>query len=274
MARFFAVGMRGLFSKILKLSIQHQNVTEMIQLNGQFVPINPSEFRNQFTAHIKVGLGTGSKDQQAQRIMGLMQVMQAGIPMQIVGPENVAEAIKLYAEANEFKNPERFVHPQPTGMPDPQQFQQLKQQAMQHIQQLTEQNAQLTQQNQQLQLQVRDKSQELQIRAQEAQLKAQQKPEAPEPFDHANWTKLHIDAAKADSAIQIAEYNAVTARMAQQATERFEGVEQAQTDAQIALDADQQVFGQHHDVARYALDQQAQEAAQQQAAQQPQGGAA
>jgi hypothetical protein len=149
MARFFAVGMKQLFAKMLKLAVRHQDREEMMQVNGgEWVAVNPSEWRDQFNVKINVGLGTGSKEQQAQRIIGLFQTQLQAAPFGIVGPENIAETVRLYAEANEFSNPERFVSPQPTGMPPtPQAYQQEKQQVMQQLQQMQEALQQASEEN-------------------------------------------------------------------------------------------------------------------------------
>jgi hypothetical protein len=151
-ARHFAVGMRKIFAKMLKLAIQYQNQPEMVALGGQFVPINPGEFKNQLRTKINVGLGTGTKEQQSARILGLMQMMQGvGVPAGVVRPQHLAEAIRLYVEANEFRNPERFVDPEPTGMPpNPQAFQQMQQQVEQDMAKLREQLQQLSQENESL----------------------------------------------------------------------------------------------------------------------------
>lgn len=172
MARFFGIGMRKLFAKMLKLSIQHQNVPEMVQIGGQFVPINPGEFRNQFHVKINVGLGSGSKEQLAARIMGLMGVLQQGAAAGVVRPQHVSEAIRLYVEANEFKNPERFVDPEPTGLPaNPQQFQQMQQQVQQQLQQLQEQLQQATQENEALKAEKASKQGDLMLKAKELEQK-------------------------------------------------------------------------------------------------------
>lgn len=171
MARFFGVGMKQLFAKILKLATRHQDIQEIVNVAGQFIPINPSEWRNQFNVKIKVGLGTGSKEQQAARVMGLMQIMQPGVQMGVVGPENIAEAIRLYVEANEFKNPERFVSPQPTGMPpNPQAYQQEKQQVMQQMGQMQEQLQQVAQENEGLKAEARSKEGALALQAEKIAL--------------------------------------------------------------------------------------------------------
>jgi hypothetical protein len=173
-ARFFAVGVKGLFAKMLKLAIQHQKQAEMVKLGGQWVPINPQEWRDQFNVKIKVGLGTGSKEQQAARIMGLIQAMQLGVPLGIVGPQQVAEALKLYVEANEFKNPERFVLPEPQGMPpNPQAYEAEKQQAMAQMQDLQQQLQQAQQDNDAMKSDHSLKMAELEQKAQQADQKHQ-----------------------------------------------------------------------------------------------------
>lgn len=175
MARFFAVGMKQLFAKMLKLAVKHQDREEQMQVaGGEWVALNPSEWRDQFSVKINVGLGTGSKEQQAQRILGLLQTQLQGAQFGVVGPENIAETIRLYAAANEFSNPERFVSPQPTGMPPtPQAYQEEKQGAMQQMQQMQEElqrlgqdNAKLTAENQMAKLDVKA----AQIDAKEKQL--------------------------------------------------------------------------------------------------------
>jgi len=134
MARMFAVGMKGLFSKMLKLAVQFQDKAEMMQVNGSWVAVNPSEWKDQFNTTIKVGLGTGSKEQLAARVMGLMQVQMQAAQFGVITPAQIAETVKLYVQAAEFKEPERFVSPEPSGMPpNPQAFQQMQQQQQQQM---------------------------------------------------------------------------------------------------------------------------------------------
>ncbi len=171
MARFFGVGMRKLFSKMLKLAIQHQNVEEMVKINGQFVPINPSEFKNQYHVKINVGLGSGSKEQQAQRIMGLIQVQQLGVQAGVVRPQHLAESIRLYVEANEFKNPERFVDQEPTGMPpNPQAFQQMQAQVQQQMQGMQQEIQRLGQENEGLKAEQANKQAEFELNSRKIDL--------------------------------------------------------------------------------------------------------
>lgn len=170
-ARHFAIGVRKLFAKMLKLAIKYQNAVEMVALNGQFVPINPSEFRDQFRVKINVGLGTGTKEQQSARIMALMQMLtQVGAPAGVVRPEHIAEAIRLYVEANEFKQPERFVDPAPQGPPP--QVQQMMQQAQEQMGRMQQELQRLAQENAQLKLANRDKQGEQALKARQQDIDA------------------------------------------------------------------------------------------------------
>lgn len=171
-ARFFAVGMKQLFAKMLKIAIQHQNVVEMVAINGSFVPINPSEFRDQFNVKINVGLGTGSKEQQANRILGLMPLIQAGAQAGVVQPKHISEVIRMYVQALEFKNPEKFVDPEPSGMPpNPQAFQQMQQQVQQQMGQLQQALQQAEQENEALKAEKRAKDGDLALKAAQVELK-------------------------------------------------------------------------------------------------------
>lgn len=169
MARFFAVGMKQLMAKMLKLAVKHQDREEMMKVNGgEWVAVNPSEWRDQFNVKINVGLGTGSKEQQAARIMGMFQMQQAAAPFGVIEPEHVAETVRLYAKANEFSNEERFVSPQPTGMPPtPQAYQEEKQGAMQQMQQMQEELQRLSQENQGLKNDQSTRMAELQLKHRE-----------------------------------------------------------------------------------------------------------
>lgn len=150
MTRFAAQGIRKMFAKLLKLATRHQDVQDWYEVNGEWVAVNPFEWRDQFNISINVGLGHGTKEQQAQRIMAMVPLQQMGAQMGVVRPEHVANTIRLYAGANEFKNPDDFADPAPTGMPTPEQFKAMQEQvqkdlgtAQQQIQQLQQKNMSL-----------------------------------------------------------------------------------------------------------------------------------
>lgn len=187
-ARHFAIGVRKMFAKMLKLAIQYQNAPEMVKINGEFVPINPGEFRNQFRVKINVGLGTGTKEQQLSRLMAMAELQgKLGQPAGVVRPEHIGRTIQLAAELNEFKSPENFADTQPSGMPPtPQAYQQEKQQAMQAMQEMQGEVQRLGQENQQLKLANKDKQTENAIKAGQLELdaRAQEADEIQAAADH------------------------------------------------------------------------------------------
>jgi hypothetical protein len=213
MARFFAVGYAKLMKKMLKLSITYMNQPEWLKLNNEFIQINPSHFTTDYGFKINVGLGTGTKEQQAGRVMGLMQVMQAGAQMGVVKPENMAEVIKLYADINEFKQPERFVSaPEPQQGPNPEQIQQGMEQLQQQGQQIQEMGGELQrleQENAQLKQANANKEGDLQIKAQGGQIDAQFKAQELALKER----ELALKEQEAMFKAQLEQYNAETQRL-------------------------------------------------------------
>jgi hypothetical protein len=200
MTRFAAQGIRKMFAKLLKLATKHQNQQDWFQVNGQWNPVMPTEWRDQFNIKINVGLGHGTREQKMQAVMAMLPLQQFGVQMGVVRPEHIASTIRLAAQVNEFKNPDEFADPKPTGLPNPEQFQQMQQQMQETQQQLQ----QLGQENAQLKLANANKQGELQIRAMEVQSKhaIESQPEAA-PDNSLEWAK-----------VRVSEFDAVTKRMA------------------------------------------------------------
>lgn len=190
MSRFAAAGIRTMFRKLLKLATQHQLPKEWMRINGEFVAIDPSEWTDQFDLTINVGLGHGTKQQQAQRVMAMMPLQMQGLQLGIVGPQQIANTIRLFATLNEFKNPDDFVMPE-QGQPGQPV---MPMQAMsQQMQQLHQQLQQLAQENQMLKVKDANKQGELAVKMRELDIKAQES-------GVTNATKAHravLDDAKA-----------------------------------------------------------------------------
>jgi hypothetical protein len=49
---------------MFELSVKYQDKEKIIQLNNQYIPVMPTEWKNRFNITIQVGLGTGTKEQQ------------------------------------------------------------------------------------------------------------------------------------------------------------------------------------------------------------------
>jgi hypothetical protein len=101
-ARFFAQGVRKMFAKMLKLAVKHQDKEDWFNVNGNWTPVNPSEWKDQFNVKINVGLGHGTNEQRLQRLMGMFAMQLQGAQFGVVGPQHIGNTIQQAAIAQEF----------------------------------------------------------------------------------------------------------------------------------------------------------------------------
>jgi hypothetical protein len=189
--RVAAQSVRRMFEKILACMCRYQQAEEIVELMGQWTPIDPREWADGYQIHVEVGLGTGSKDKRA---MVLHQVMQIQAPMAQAGvlpPQAVIAAARAFTEAGGISGAEEyFPDPPPPKQPGPSpdqikaqaqmQIEQAKLQAQGQLEQFKAQLQQQTelaaQQAQQVQVeaQARIEAESARIKAQlDAQLEAQ-----------------------------------------------------------------------------------------------------
>lgn len=157
-ARNFADGFRDLFRLMLKLCSQYQCKEDIVKLRGNWVPVNPRDWRNGFDTVLNVGLGTGSKDQQVRHLIMLLQQQQFGLQIGTASPSNVFQAQTELAKALGYKNGSKFFAEPKQGqsMPNPKaQAQQAETQAMVQVEQMKAQlKAQTDAQSKQAELQL------------------------------------------------------------------------------------------------------------------------
>lgn len=136
-ARNFAEGFREMFRLMLKLVSQYQQKEDIVKLRGEWVPINPREWRNGFDVSINVGLGTGNKDQVVSHLMMLLQVQREAIQIGVATPETIYQSAKELTKALGFKSADKFFA-DPAKNPPPQQPdpEQTKAQAQMQIEQM------------------------------------------------------------------------------------------------------------------------------------------
>lgn len=108
-ARNFAEGFRTLFKMMLKLSAQYTNKEQIIRLRGEWVAMDPREWRNGFDVCINVGLGTGSKDQQVAHLSNLLALQKEGLMIGVATPENIYQSGAELIKAMGFKNADKFL---------------------------------------------------------------------------------------------------------------------------------------------------------------------
>jgi hypothetical protein len=113
-ARQYAEFLRQVFQKLLKLVSTHQDKAEVIRLRGEWVEIDPREWKNGFDMSVAVGLGTGNKDQMIAHLTNLLQIdeqivgLQQGLNGPILTAEGVYEKLKRLIEAMGLKSPESY----------------------------------------------------------------------------------------------------------------------------------------------------------------------
>ena len=118
-ARVFAeTGVKDLFKRIFELTCKYQDKERVVELNNQFIPVKPTEWRNRYNISITVGLGTGSSDQQIGMLNNILErqlqafQLQGGQEYPMVSLKNIYNSLAKIIENAGLKNVENyFVNP-------------------------------------------------------------------------------------------------------------------------------------------------------------------
>jgi len=170
-ARIFAeTGIKDLFRNIYSLIQRYENRQKMAYLNGKFVPIDVSKWKEKLNCTVNVGVGSGnqnSKMQTMSSIMNILQtVVQGGGMGSLVTPQNLYNAISEFIAQSGYKNSDMFIsNPQmmpPQQPPEPS----LDEKVAAQKAQVELQKLQL--QAQELEIDTQLKAQELKLKQEEA----------------------------------------------------------------------------------------------------------
>lgn len=125
-ARNFAeIGMRQLYSGVLKLLIQHQDYARMVRLREEFVPIDPRSWNANMDVSVNVPIGGSSDQEKMSSLQSIMTVQENiigkfGINNPLVSLENYRNTINSAIEMAGFKNVDAFIAQGPIQIPPPQ----------------------------------------------------------------------------------------------------------------------------------------------------------
>nr|BAR19051.1 portal protein [uncultured Mediterranean phage uvMED]BAR19082.1 portal protein [uncultured Mediterranean phage uvMED] len=129
-ARVFAeTGIKDLFRKIFELTCKYQDKERIVELNNQFIPVKPTEWRNRFNISITVGLGTGTNDQQIMMMNNILErqiqafQLQGGKEYPMVSLKNIYNSLSKIIENAGLKNVDNYFVDPDQGkqmMPPPQ----------------------------------------------------------------------------------------------------------------------------------------------------------
>jgi hypothetical protein len=113
-ARQFAEFLKDVFRRILKLVSQHGSKGETIRLRGEWVEVDPTDWKTNYDMTVSVGLGSNNKDQLVGQLMQLMQLdekiiqLQGGIEGPLLTGDNIYEKLKHVVEAMGLKGVEKY----------------------------------------------------------------------------------------------------------------------------------------------------------------------
>ena len=157
-ARIFAeTGIKSLFLHIHELILKHQDRQEVINLRGEWIPIDPASWKNRYDMTVNIGLGIGSKESKMMQLNQIWEKQTQGLQMGITKPNNLFNTATEMANAAGFKDGNMFfTNPGDGDMPQNDEQMKMQQQQMEMVQrqqQLDAQGLQLKDQKQQQDMQ-------------------------------------------------------------------------------------------------------------------------
>lgn len=109
-ARMLAeTGVKELVKQVHGLLIRHGDKQKVVKLRGQYVTVNPSEWRERNNLVVKVGIGTGTEEDKRTGLMILGQAQEKAAQLGLVGPRQGFQMFKDLAATLGRENPEKYV---------------------------------------------------------------------------------------------------------------------------------------------------------------------
>ena len=188
--------LKPIMQGILKLLTEGGMDKLAFRLRGEFVEMDPSEWRDSYDMSINVGLGSGDTQAKAQQLQNVYQLQQSGMQIGMSTPKHLYHTAAKIVENAGFKDVQNFlqdpstVPPQPPQPPIELQIEQLRQQgdaqkfqaqaqaeqqklAMEDQQHQREMQRDMQAERDKQEMQARDTQHTAQLEAQKAQLMAQ-----------------------------------------------------------------------------------------------------
>lgn len=118
-ARMIAPSVEYLFSCVHELLLKHGRKKETIRLGGEWVPIDPSNWKRRKDLKIAVGLGSGNKDTVLGHLNQMFQMQMALLPMGVSSPKLLYNTVAEISKVTGFGSPDLFWQKPPDQMPPP-----------------------------------------------------------------------------------------------------------------------------------------------------------
>ena len=170
-ARIFAeTGIKDLFRNIYSLVQRYEDRQKIAYLNGKFVPIDVSRWKEKLNCTVNVGVGSGSQQSKTQTMGSIMQIIQGLIQNggmgSLVTPQNIYNAVSEFIAQSGYKNSDQFISNPAMMPPKPPPEPTLEEKVEQRKAQVELQKLQL--QAQELEIDTQLKAQELKLKQEEA----------------------------------------------------------------------------------------------------------
>ena len=113
-ARVFAeTGCRDLAKTVLHLCQRHMDEERIVRIRNEYIPIDPSEWENEFDMSVDVGLGNGREDEKMAMLLQIAgkqeQLIQTlGMDNPIVKPSQYVNTLQKIIEMGGFKDSNQF----------------------------------------------------------------------------------------------------------------------------------------------------------------------
>jgi len=107
-------GITQMFLGIHRLLQQNQDKPKWMKIRGEWIEVDPSEWKTRSNMTVNVGLGTGNKDRQVRTLGTILELQQQmGVP-----PANIHNTLTRLVESGGYKSVEEFF-PDPANNPPP-----------------------------------------------------------------------------------------------------------------------------------------------------------
>ena len=218
-ARIFAeTGLKTLFLHIHELILKHQDKEDVVQLRGEWIDVDPREWRERKDMTVQIGLGIGTRESNLMHLTSIKDlqaaIVQNGGMNLLVTPQNIYQTAAEFVKNANLKNPDMFFtdpgdKPAPPPSDEAQKMEQEKMALQAQEQKQEERRQQLDAQKQQLDMQKQElKQMEAMMNAKASQTQMQLEHEA-----ELRKLEIQADRVEKDYAAKLTEmelkYNSV-----------------------------------------------------------------
>lgn len=107
-ARMIAPSVEYLFGCVHELILKHGHKKDVVRLAGEWVTVDPSNWKRRKDLKIAVGLGSGNKDTVLAHLSQMFQMQMALLPMGVTEPKLIYNTVAEISKMAGFGSPDMF----------------------------------------------------------------------------------------------------------------------------------------------------------------------